>query len=272
MTVFYILVIVAAWLVILTAFAVRGRKGHPGLEALRGWYYAHRGLHGNGIPENSMAAFQAALDHGYGIELDIHLLKDGELAVIHDSKLIRTTGAEGCVEDLDRNDLSNYHLEGTEETIPLFSQVLELYQGKAPLIVELKPERGNHAALAEAACCMLESYSGPYCIESFDPRCIRWLRKNRPHIIRGQLTENFFRGKTPLPWFLRFMLTHNLMNCWTLPDFVAYKFADRHCTPTNWIWQHIWGVQQVTWTLRTKEDFDTACREGWLPIFEFFTP
>ena len=56
MTVFYILVIVAAWLIILTTFAVRGRKGHPGLKALQGWCYAHRGLHGNGVPENSMAA------------------------------------------------------------------------------------------------------------------------------------------------------------------------------------------------------------------------
>ena len=73
---------------------LRGRTGHPGLEALRGWGYAHRGLHGDGVPENSMAAFKAALDHGYGIELDIHLLKDGNLAVIHDASLKRTAGAD----------------------------------------------------------------------------------------------------------------------------------------------------------------------------------
>ena len=252
--------------------ANRCRKGHPGMESLRGHSYAHRGLHSPGIPENSMAAFRAALEKGYGIELDVHLLKDGNLAVIHDSKLLRTTGQEGKVEDLTTEDLASYYLEGTQETIPTFRQVLDLYQGKAPLIVELKPEGRNHAALAKAACDLLADYTGPYCIESFDPRCIHWLRKNQPEIIRGQLTENFFRSTTKLPWHLAFLMTHNLMNVWTRPDFVAYKFADRKCTPTNWLWKTFFRVQAVTWTLRTKEDFDIACKEGWLPIFEYFIP
>ena len=79
----------------LYVLSTQGRTGHPGLSALQGWNYAHRGLHDDTKPENSMAAFRAALDHGYGIELDIHLMKDGNLAVIHDTKLIRTTGKEG---------------------------------------------------------------------------------------------------------------------------------------------------------------------------------
>ena len=272
MTAIYMIAAILLAVFLLLLLAVGGRKGHPGLKALRGWYYAHRGLHGNGIPENSMAAFRAALEHGYGIELDIHLLKDGNLAVMHDSKLLRTTGAEGCMEDLTTEDLANYRLEGTEETIPTFRQVLDLYAGKAPLIVELKPERGNHAALAKAACDMLKSYDGVYCIESFDPRCVHWLKANRPEIIRGQLTENFFRGKTKLAWYVAFAMTHNLMNIWTMPDFVAYKFADRNCTPTNWIWKKLRRIQPVTWTLQTKEDFDTAVKEGWIPIFESFIP
>lgn len=272
MTALYIILPVLILLLILLLVVVRGRTGHPGLAALRGWKYAHRGLHGRGIPENSMAAFRAALEQGYGIELDIHLLKDGNLAVIHDSKLLRTTGADGCVEDLTTEELSRYHLEGTEETIPTFRQVLELYDGKAPLIVELKPERGNHAALSEAACEMLKDYKGVYCVESFDPRCVHWLKVNRPEIIRGQLTENFFHGKTKLNWHVAFAMTHNLMNIWTKPDFVAYKFADRKCTPTNRIWKNLWGIQPVTWTLRSQEEFDTAVKEGWIPIFEHFTP
>ena len=107
---------------ILYTLAVVGRKGHPGLNDLRGWAYAHRGLHGNGVPENSMAAFRAALEAGYGIELDIHLLKDGNLAVIHDHSLLRTTGCDRKIEDLTTQELTNYRLEGTEETIPAFSQ------------------------------------------------------------------------------------------------------------------------------------------------------
>lgn len=252
--------------------AVRGRKGHPGWKDLQGWSYAHRGLHGDGIPENSMAAFSAALEGGYGIELDIHLLKDGNLAVMHDSLLNRTTGQAGRMEDLTTADLKKYALEGTDETIPEFMDVLALFNGKAPLIVELKPVDGNHAQLAEAACKMLETYKGVFCIESFDPRCVAWLRKNRPDIIRGQLTENFSKSKNDLPDSLRFLLTHNLLNFLSVPDFVAYKFADRNDTISNWVCRELWKVQGVSWTLQTQEAYDTAVKEGWIPIFEGFRP
>ena len=179
--------------VLLYVLAIRCRAGHPDLKDLQGWSYAHRGLHGSGLPENSMAAFRAALDGGYGIEFDLHLLKDGNLAVMHDSLLKRTTGGSGRIEDLTTEDLKNYHLEGTEETIPTFRELLDLYAGKAPPIVELKPVGGNHAALCEAACNMLSGYEGVYCMESFDPRCGYWLRKKGPDIIRGQLSENFVK-------------------------------------------------------------------------------
>lgn len=251
--------------------SVGGRVGHPGLKTLQGWNYAHRGLHSNGIPENSMAAFRAALDRGYGIELDLHLLKDGNLAVIHDSSLKRTTGAEGRIEDLNTEDLKNYHLEGTEETIPIFRDLLELYAGKAPLIVELKPVDGNHARLAETACRMLEDYPGAYCIESFDPRCVLWLKKNRPQIIRGQLAENFYRSDSSLSSPIKFILTYSLSHFFTMPDFTAYKFADRRNLST-WICRRLYGVQGVSWTLRTKEEYDIAMKEGWIPIFENFIP
>lgn len=258
-------------LVMLYIGSVGGRVGHPGLKNLQGWSYAHRGLHGQGVPENSMAAFRAALEGGYGIEFDLHLLKDGNLAVIHDSLLKRTTGCDGRIEDLTTEDLKNYHLEGTEETIPTFRELLDLYDGKAPLIVELKPVGGNHAILAETACRMLEAYKGVYCMESFDPRCIFWLKQNRPRIIRGQLAENFFRSNSSLSAPLKFILTHSLSHFFTMPDFTAYKFADRKNLST-WICRKLYGVQGVSWTLRTKEEYDTAVKEGWLPIFENFIP
>ena len=258
--------------ILLYLLLIRCRSGHAGLKDLQGWAYAHRGLHGNGVPENSMAAFKAALEHGYGIELDIHLLKDGNLAVIHDSLLNRTTGQSGHVEDLTTEQLKDYPLEGTQETIPEFMDVLTLFNGKAPLIIELKPENGNHAALTEAACKMLESYKGVFCIESFDPRCVAWLKKNRPDIIRGQLTENFLKGRSDLPDYLKFMLTHCLTNVACVPDFVAYKFADRNDTFSTKLCRQLWKAQGVTCTLKTKEDYDTAVKEGWLPIFEGFRP
>ncbi len=263
-------VLVAA--VIVYAFLVRAKKGHPGLAALVGWNYAHRGLHDAQKPENSMAAFRAALEKGYGIELDVHLLKDGSLAVIHDASLTRTTGQEGDVEDLTEAELSSYKLEGTEETIPTFRQVLELFDGNAPLIVELKSHKNNCAALTEAVCKLLDDYQGAYCLESFDPRCIRWLYKNRPELIRGQLTENFFKTKkSPLPWYLKLTLSKQLMNFLILPHFVSYKFADRK-TFGNFLVRKLWGVQCVTWTLTTPQEHETALKEGWIPIFENYNP
>lgn len=260
-------VLIAAYLLLL-----RGRRNRNGFRALRGRAYAHRGLHGNGVPENSMAAFRLALNKGYGIELDIHLMKDGRLAVIHDASLKRTAGADVKIEDLTAEDLASYRLEGTDQAIPLFADVLELFHGKAPMIVELKAERGNHAALCAAVCEALAKYDGAYCIESFDPRCIAWLKKHRPDIIRGQLAENYLPNKrSPLPWVLRLALTAHLFNFLTSPDFIAYNFAHRKRLGTM-LCRKLWGIQGVAWTIQSQEDFDTAVSEGWIPIFEGFEP
>lgn len=252
-------------------FAIFGRTKNGRMDHLKKLSYAHRGLHGNGIPENSMAAFRAALDGGYGIELDVHLLKDGNLAVIHDSTLIRTTGCDGRIEELTIDELTNYRLEGTDETIPTFEEVVKLFAGKAPLIVELKPENGNHAELTQAACALLDQYRIDYCMESFDPRCISWLRKNRPEIIRGQLSENYYKTKDiALKWYFKFLLTNQMMNFATRPDFIAYRFADRKDTLSNIFCRA--QMESVTWTIKNQEDFDIAVKEGWIPIFEGFRP
>jgi len=250
--------------------STQGRTGHPGLAALQGWKYAHRGLHDDERCENSMAAFRAALENGYGIELDIHLMKDGNLAVMHDTSLLRTTGVEGNITDLTTEELANYHLGGTEETIPEFRQVLDLFAGKAPLIIELKAD-DNVEALVDAAVKAMEGYEGPYCMESFDPRCIYVLKKKYPHIIRGQLTEDFFATGSKLPAPLKWVLKNQVMNFLTMPDFVAYKYRDLK-TISNTLVRKFWGVQGVTWTLKTQEELDDAVQNGWIPIFENFKP
>lgn len=251
-----------------------GRLKHPVRNSLQGWSYAHRGLHNKekGIPENSLAAFRAAVDHGYGAELDVHLLKDGALAVIHDSQLKRTTGCEGRVEDLTEADLKNYRLEGTDQPIPTLQEVLEVFGGKTPLIIELKTVDGNHAQLCRAACDAMEGYEGLWCMESFDPRCINWLRKNRPQIIRGQLADNFVKGDKTMSFPVRFIMTHNLSHFLTAPDFIAYRFEQRNRTVSNYMSRKVWGMLGVSWTIRSKKDYDTAVAEGWIPIFENFEP
>ena len=249
---------------------IGGRVGHPALEQLKKWSFAHRGLHDAQKPENSMAAFRAALEAGLGIELDLHLMKDGNLGVIHDSNLMRVANADVRIEDLTVSELFNYKLSETEETIPLFDDVLALFDGKAPLIVELKVVDGNYDALCRAAVGKLDRYPGLYCLESFDPRVIRWLKVNRPDLCRGQLAENWMGKKLPVPGILRFFMTYHISNVYTRPDFIAYKFQDRKVFGTD-ICRKIMGVAGVSWTIRTKEDYDTAAGDGWIPIFENFT-
>lgn len=251
--------------------SLRGRRNAPGMEELRKWDYAHRGLHDGDKPENSMAAFRAALEQGFGIEFDLHLLKDGNLGVMHDSSLLRTTGQEGKMENLTTADLKNYHLNGTEETIPTFRQILELFDGKAPLIIELKSDGKNAAKLTETAVRQLEGYTGPYCIESFDPYCIHWLKKNRPDIIRGQLAYNSVTDKNGYPIWARLVTSFYLENFLTLPDFIAYDVKSRK-NLSNFLCRKLWGIQGVSWTVRSKEIFDTVKKEGWIPIFENFLP
>ena len=117
MTAVIIILIVLIVLFLLWILALRCRKNHPAWDTLRKFRYAHRGLHNSaeeGIPENSMAAFRLAAEQGYGIELDIHLTRDGRLAVIHDNSLLRTAGADVKVKDLTAEELSQYRLEGTD--------------------------------------------------------------------------------------------------------------------------------------------------------------
>ena len=254
--------------------ALQCRKNHPALKVLGSFRYAHRGLHHKpAVPENSMAAFRRALDNFYGAELDVHLMADGNLAVIHDSSLLRTAGADVAIEDLTVADLKRYRLEGTDEHIPLLGEVLALYEGRAPLIVELKAERGNHDALAAAAVAELDKYKVLYCIESFDPRCLRWLRENRDEIVRGQLSEKFLRhgddgghGRAVL-WMVGNLLT----NFMARPDFIAYRFSDRNTAAVK-LCRKLYKVKEFSWTVTSREEMVEAEKAGCCVIFEQFEP
>lgn len=266
------LIVILFSFLLIYALIIRGRVGEKGLEDLRYWVYAHRGLHDKPfVPENSMLAFQKALEKGYGIELDVHLLKDGGLAVIHDSSLKRTAGVDVNIEDLTLDQLKNYHLEGTTETIPTFREVLNLYNGQAPIIIELKATNGNAAKLSEAVCNALNTYHGPYCIESFDPRCLLWLKRNRPDVIRGQLSMNFMKNPSGQGKFIDFILTFLLGNLLTRPDFIAYKFEDRR-NFSNLLCLYLWRMQGASWTITEQKNFEICAGESLLPIFEQFEP
>ena len=253
-------------------FALHGRTKHPDLEILRKYRFAHRGYHDKPtIPENSLPAFRRAIERGWGAELDVHLMKDGTLAVIHDSSLLRTAGVDVRIEDLTLEELDNYRLEGTDERIPLFDEVLALFEHTTPLIIELKSAGGNHLALAKAVCERLDSYQGVYCIESFDPAAVSAVRELRPGICRGQLAEDFLKDKGALDPVRSVLATSLVGNLIGRPDFIAFKFEDRSCL-SNALCLKLWGIQGVSWTIRSKQDLLTAEAEGLIPIFETFDP
>lgn len=246
------------------------RRGHRAWATLEKFRYAHRGLHdaSQGIPENSLTAFRRAAERGFGAELDVHLTKDGRLAVIHDDSLLRTAGADVKSSQLTAAELAQYRLEGTDEPIPFLEEVLPIFEGKAPLIVELKVE-SNAAALAEAACKLLDQYHTDYCIESFHPLAVRWLAKNRPDVCRGQLSQSFLADRAGLVWPAAFAMTHLLTNFLTAPDFIAYNLHHRRRLSLR-LARKVWGVREVSWTIRTPEELAACEADGCLSIFEGF--
>lgn len=238
------------------------------IDLLLNHRYAHRGLHNKPIiPENSMAAFREAVLEKFGIELDIHLTKDGKLAVIHDSNLKRTCGADVKIEDLTMREAAEYRLEGTGETIPDFEDVLRMVEGRVPLIVELKTEGDNCAKLCETAVEVLDRYEGLFCIESFNPAAVRWLRKNRPDIVRGQLAAALKKSGFKISAIEDFLLKNLLVNFAGKPDFVAYKFEDRKSRA----FRRFKGAK-FCWTIQSCRDLAEVEKTGAAAIFEKFNP
>lgn len=270
MKIAFIIIDIVIVLFALFLLALKGRTNRD-LSYFLKFRYAHRGLHDKPtVPENSLAAFRAAVEKGYAIELDVHLMRDGNIAVIHDASLKRTAGDDVKIEDLETADLSKYTLEESNEKIPTFREVLDLVDGKVPLLVEIKPE-GNCAAVTKRTVEMLREYKGEYVIESFDPRCILWLKKNAPDIIRGQLTENFIKTRSGLKWPTRILLTSLLFNFINSPDFIAVRDTDRYDLPIQ-IATKLWGVKKFVWTITDNENLLKLESEGFTPIFEKFNP
>ena len=153
--------------------------------------FAHRGVHSE-YPENSMPAFEKAIDLNLGIELDIHLTQDNQLVVFHDDNLRRMTGVNDLVKLSTYDQLKQYKLDGTEYRIPLLSEVLELVKGKVPILIEIKTNN-NMKKLVPKLKEVLDNYNGKTFIQSFNPFALRRCYKAMPNILRGQLSS-FFVG------------------------------------------------------------------------------
>ena len=234
-----------------------------------GFYYAHRGLYDNhhGVPENSLPAFRAAVEKGYGVELDVQLSADGQVVVFHDDTLDRICGVHGKVIDFPLEKLQEMKLLETGETIPLFTDVLAvLQQGAGPLIVELKTVGERNRELCEKTREILRSYPRVFCIESFDPMIVRWFRKNAPEIFRGQLSQPEEDYAGHLPKWLGWMLAGCRFSFLNKPDFIAYKIGTR---PERVLKKRGKGILLVAWT---SHDAEQDAKEDDAVIFEYCAP
>ena len=243
-----------------------GRAGRNRKAPFMGLNCAHRGLHSpdRTVPENSLEAFRLAAEMGYGIELDVQLSKDGQVVVFHDDTLNRVCGVDSRVDELDYDELKKLSLCGTEQTIPLFTEVLSLVHGRSALIVELKGGRRNKELCLKTRD-ILDAYDGDFCIESFHPGIVRWFRKNAPDYLRGQLAmpmEDYKKGLNPV---LKYALSHGLSNLFTRPHFIAYKIGPR---PLGIRIAELLGAMRVGWTSKdASSEIGRDC-----VIFEHYTP
>lgn len=231
-------------------------------------YFAHRGLHDleKGIPENSLSAFRAAVNAGYGAELDVQLSADGQVVVFHDDTLQRVCGHSGYVSDYNYEELQKMQLYGTDETIPLFADVLEIFQeGSGPLIVELKTGSRNKE-LCRKTYEILKNYPGVFCIESFNPFIVNWFRKHAPEVFRGQLAEGPGGYPETVPRITAHLLSYCRLSFINKPDFIAYEICRR---PKRIQKLREKGILLFAWTSREPKVHEA---ENDAIIFESYRP
>ncbi len=227
---------------------------------------SHRGLHGPGAPENSLAAFEAARDADYPIELDVHVLSDGEVVVFHDEQLLRATGEKGSLHSQTRDSLGRYRLFGTEQRIPTLAQVLDLVSGKVPLMVEIKgrlPKRARHVHA------LLAKYSGEFAVQSFDPYTVAYFRDHAPEWPRGQLAGLIEGG--PHSRFERFATRRVLGALVSRPHFINYELKG---LPDPWLQgiSRILDLPLVCWTVHNEAEKRKAEELGINYVFEGIRP
>lgn len=247
---------------------IRPENRNAEMAVYRRTMFAHRGYHNKEklIPENSMAAFRAAVAHGYGIELDIHITRDGKVVVFHDDTLERMCGEHGKVEDYTLEELQKFHLLNTTERIPELQEVLEYVDGRAPLLVELKIP-GRDLRVCEASYDILKTYHGKYLVQSFNTLGLQWYRKYAPAILRGQLSSNLTADPLNDPYILRFLVKYLMLNVIGRPDFISYKLKDLpNCSVLLCRW--LWRIPVAVWTLRTEQALQQGKAKYDMYIFE----
>lgn len=229
----------------------------------------HRGLYDNiNAPENSILAFNLSCENDFGIELDVNILKSGEIVVFHDANLNRMTGVDKLITDCTYDEILKIKLGNTDQTIPLFEDVLKLVDGKVPLLVEIKNRETTAGILEQKTYDILKKYDGEYFIQSFNPLSVMWFRKNAPEIIRGQISGSY--KNWGIKGLRKFMLKYLVYNIISKPDFINYeiKYIDS-------IFMKFIKMKKkiiIGWVASDKKQYETAMEKFDNVIIEKFIP
>ena len=265
---------VSIWVILLVIFAVLIYMTHPSLRygKCRRWRrepFAHRGLHDidGGIVENTLPAFAAARDHGYGMELDIRFSKDRQVVVFHDDDLLRLAGNTRKVRELTLEALKAIPLCGVDSArIPTLKEVLETVNGRVPLLIELKSGIGN-GRLCRALMDIMRDYPGEFIVESFNPLIVAWFRLHAPQVVRGQLVGPFSSYRPTANGIAAFFMSGMLANFISRPDFIAYNAnALRFFTPH--FQRFMFRTPMAAWTVRDPALAALIKKRGEMLIFE----
>jgi len=223
--------------------------------------FAHRGLHGPGVPENSPTAFAAAIARGFGIECDVQRSADGEAMVFHDWELDRLTAETGPVAARGADQLGGIVLARSTDRIPSLRQLLQQVDGRVPLLIEVKSRSDLPVAeLCDSIRRDLSDYRGAHGVMSFDPRISRWFAKNSPETVRGLVVTE--EGRHGMLGALR----RRFAFWYAVPEFLAYDIRDLPSPlPAR---QRQRGFPVATWTVRTPELREKARRHADAPIAE----
>jgi len=271
-----ILLIALCAFVLVYAWLVHPNMPRRSMAEFEPWDYAHRGYWTtndpgtDNRPENSLAGFRAAVEHGYGMEMDVHLTKDGHLVVHHDDSLKRLTGADVVIGSSTLEEVRACHLPNGEP-VPTFDELLDTVKGRTPLIVEVKTENGNAAALSKAVYERMKRYDGLWCMESFDPWAVEWFRRNAPEIVRGQLVNIAKAYVEYLGPLKAFVLSRLALNFLARPDFVAYNIRADHFSAPR-VQRALFHTPMAAWTVTDPETFRACLERREMPIFEGFLP